>query len=79
MKSQYHAQTHQLYKSLRLLKAQEVKMILYRTTKEGVREEVLDPSLDDLKDSVILSGSFNPLHEGHVKLMEHSLFQTGRK
>ncbi len=54
-------------------------MILYRTTKEGVREEVLDPSLDDLKDSVILSGSFNPLHEGHVKLLEHSLVQTGRK
>jgi hypothetical protein len=79
MKSQYHALTDQLYKSLRLLKAQEVKMILYRTAEGGVREEVLDPSLDDLKDSVILSGSFNPLHEGHVKLLEHSVAQSGRK
>jgi hypothetical protein len=49
-------------------------MILYRTSDEGIREEILDPSLDDLKSSVILSGSFNPLHEGHVKLLEHSIF-----
>jgi hypothetical protein len=54
-------------------------MILDRTAEGGVREEVLDPSLDDLKDSVILSGSFNPLHEGHVKLLEHSMAQSGRK
>ena len=32
-----------------------------------------EETLDDLKDSVILSGSFNPLHEGHVKLLEHSM------
>jgi hypothetical protein len=30
------------------LKSQEVKMILYRTSTEGIREEILDPSLDDL-------------------------------
>jgi len=54
-------------------------MILYRTSQEGVREEILDPSLDDLRGSVILSGSFNPLHEGHVKLLEHSVYQSGRK
>jgi len=73
MKNQYHTASQQVFKSLRMLKSQEIKMILYRTNGEGVREEVLDPSLDDLKDAVILSGSFNPLHEGHVKLLQHSL------
>jgi hypothetical protein len=69
MKNQFSASSQKVYKSLRMLKSQEVKMILYRTNSEGIREEVLDPSLDDLKDAVILSGSFNPLHEGHVKLL----------
>lgn len=55
--------------SLIRLISQDVKMILYRTNLAGIREELIDPSHHELKDSVILCGSFNPLHEGHVVMM----------
>jgi hypothetical protein len=55
--------------NIKLLVQRELSMIYYRTSLEGVREEIPDPSLSHLKDSLILCGSFNPMHDGHIKLM----------
>ena len=43
-------------------------MILLRPSNDGSREELVDPDAHILDDSLILSGSFNPLHDGHLNL-----------
>ena len=45
--------------NLQRLLNNEIKLILYRTNKEGLRDEIPDALISD---AVILSGSFNPLH-----------------
>jgi nicotinic acid mononucleotide adenylyltransferase len=65
--------------NLKRLATTEGMMILYRTTADGRREEIIDPALSILQESMILSGSFNPLHEGHIKLAQQACIQTGRK
>lgn len=60
--------------SIKKLLAQEIKSILYRTNADGKREEIEDPSIED---AIVLSGSFNPLHGGHVLLCKQATFQAG--
>jgi hypothetical protein len=46
----------------------ELRVILLRPSNDGSREELVDPDAHILEDSLILSGSFNPLHDGHLNL-----------
>lgn len=64
---------------LRRLAMTEGMMILYRTNPEGRREEIIDPPQSDLAESMILSGSFNPLHDGHIRLAQQACLQAGRR
>ncbi|CDW89124.1 uncharacterized protein loc101305073 [Stylonychia lemnae] len=50
-------------------------MILYKKDCDGFRQEIADPILNN---SVVLCGSFNPLHEGHLQLMHQAQLHSGK-
>ena len=52
-----------------------MKLVLYKSQPSGLYEVIEDPPIENAS---ILSGSFNPIHEGHLKLISAAHRLSGK-